>query len=148
MFNLEESIKILIDKVNNIDKRLDNIETRIENIEERLDNLEKRFDNLEKRFDDLEKRFDDLEKRFDDLEKKFDIMSNRQDHFEVILTEFIYRTEDEFEKINKVLNQYTIDIATIKDALVNQNEKYDSLNTKYTNLTYRVNKMVLKDKDR
>jgi len=61
---LKQDIKLILNKVNEIDKKVYANSIKIEMLEK---NMNKRFELIDKRFEDMNKRFEDMNKRFEDM---------------------------------------------------------------------------------
>jgi len=61
---LKQDIRLLINKVNEIDKKVYANSIKIDMLEK---NMNKRFEQVDKRFEQVDKRFEDMNKRFEDM---------------------------------------------------------------------------------
>ena len=87
---LRADIKLLINKVNDIDKKVyansvkidmleKNMNARFEQIDKRFEQVDKRFEQINKRFEDMNARFMQIDKRFEQVDKRFEEMGDRFD---------------------------------------------------------------------
>jgi len=74
---LKQDIKLILNKLNEIDKRVYTNSVKIDMLEK---NMNKRFELIDKRFEDMNKRFEQMNenfnKRFEDMNKRFEDMIN------------------------------------------------------------------------
>ena len=70
---LKQDIRLLINKVNEIDKKVYANSIKIDMLEK---NMNKRFEQVDKRFEQVDKRFEQVDKRFEDMNKRFEDMLN------------------------------------------------------------------------
>jgi hypothetical protein len=70
---LREDIKLLINKVNDIDKKVYANSVKIDMLEK---NMNVRFAQVDKRFEQVDKRFEQIDKRFEEMGDRFDDMLN------------------------------------------------------------------------
>jgi DNA repair exonuclease SbcCD ATPase subunit len=73
---LREDIKLLINKVNDIDKKVYANSVKIDMLEK---NMNARFAQVDKRFEQVDKRFEQVDKRFEQVDKRFEEMGDRFD---------------------------------------------------------------------
>jgi chaperonin cofactor prefoldin len=73
IYQINQKLDRLINKVNEIDKKVNANTIRIEMLEK---SMNKRFELMEKRFEQIDKRFEDMNKRFEDMNKRFEDMLN------------------------------------------------------------------------
>ncbi len=69
MENIQETVNLLGQRVDQLEIRFDKLEVRLDNLEARMDKLEARMDRLETRMDKLEK---DMKDGFDGISRKLD----------------------------------------------------------------------------
>ncbi len=115
---MSEELKVIIDKLDEMESRFDKMETRFDEMETRFDKMENRFDKMENRFDEMENRFDKMETRIDEMETRFDNkLDARLCESENMILEYVDdRTkylEGKIDSIQKDVNQL--------------NDKYDVL---------------------
>ena len=70
---LRADIKLLINKVNDIDKKVYANSVKIDMLEK---NMNARFAQVDKRFEQVDKRFEQVDKRFEKMGDRFDDMLN------------------------------------------------------------------------
>ena len=70
---LKQDIRLLINKVNEIDKKVYANSIKIDMLEK---NMNKRFEQVDNRFEQVDKRFEQVDKRFEDMNKRFEDMLN------------------------------------------------------------------------
>lgn len=58
---MDEAIKMILDKLDGLGKKLDRLETRMDGLEMRMDRLETKVDSLETRMDGLETKVNDIQ---------------------------------------------------------------------------------------
>jgi len=77
---LKQDIRLLINKVNEIDKKVYANSIKIDmlekNMNKRFEQVDKRFEQVDKRFEQVDKRFEQVDKRFEDMNKRFEDMLN------------------------------------------------------------------------
>jgi SMC interacting uncharacterized protein involved in chromosome segregation len=77
---LKQDIRLLINKVNEIDKKVYANSIKIDmlekNMNKRFEQVDKRFEQIDKRFEQVDKRFEQVDKRFEDMNKRFEDMLN------------------------------------------------------------------------
>lgn len=73
---MEELLKKILSKFDDMDLRFDKIESRLDKIESRLDNVESRLGSVESRLDSVESRLDGVESRLDNVESKINTMQD------------------------------------------------------------------------
>ena len=79
---LRQDIKLLINKVNEIDKKVYANSVKIDMLEKtmnkRFEDMNKRFEQVDKRFEDMNRRFEQMNesfnKRFEQIDKRFEDM--------------------------------------------------------------------------
>ena len=85
--NIKSDIKLLLNKVNELDEKVDKIEKKVNEIDKKVEinsvkiemlqkHMNKRFEAIDKRFEDFNKRFEAIDKRFEDFNKRFEDMIN------------------------------------------------------------------------
>lgn len=110
---LTDTVGVINENVNTINRRLDVVEQRLDTIEQRLGAVEQRLDVVEQRLGAVEQRLDVVEQRLDDLDKKIDSVE--------------YALDAEIDKVYKIAleNKQKIEILLIpyNDRNVHVNEE-------------------------
>jgi len=99
---LKQDIKLILNKLNEIDKRVYTNSVKIDMLEK---NMNKRFELIDKRFEDINKRFELIDKRFEDMNKRFEQMNeNFNKRFEQMNENFNKRFEDMNKRFEDMIN--------------------------------------------
>ena len=103
--NIKSDIKLLLNKVNELDEKVDKIEKKVNEIDKKVEinsvkiemlqkHMNKRFEAIDKRFEDFNKRFEAIDKRFEDFNKRFEAIDKRFEDFNKRFEDFNKRFED------------------------------------------------------
>ena len=106
---MTEFEKLVLQKLDSMDKRFDAIEQRLDNhdkrfdaIEQRLDSHDKRFDAIDKKFESIDKKFESIDTKFDSIDTKFDSVDKKFEELYNIQTEILNRQDDMSKDITSI----------------------------------------------
>ena len=106
---MTEFEKLVLQKLDSMDKRFDAIEQRLDNhdkrfdaIEQRLDSHDKRFDAIDKKFESIDKNFKSIDTKFDSIDTKFDSVDKKFEELYNIQTEILNRQDDMSKDITSI----------------------------------------------
>ena len=85
---LKSDIKLILNKVDDLTKKINEIDKKVyanslkidmleKNMNKRFELIDKRFEDTNRRFEQIDKRFEDMNRRFEQIDKRFEDMNNR-----------------------------------------------------------------------
>jgi chromosome segregation ATPase len=129
--NLEEGQARMESRIGNLEEGQARMESRIDNLEEGQARMESRIDNLEEGQARMESRMDKLEKSQDILVTEVMAVKSKTNQVNANLTKLAIRIENEIEpKINALFDskeQHTKQITRIEELVNSHNERLDSI---------------------
>ena len=146
-------------KFEQIDKKFEQIDKRFEQIDKRFEQIDKRFEQIDKRFEQIDKRFEQIDKRFEQIDKRFEQIDKRFDAIDTRITILVANNLEEHNKIYSLLNslnnsflKFEAEIndkikilfdgySDLQDHKNIVNHQMTSLNSKVSNLSFRVSKL-------
>ena len=140
------------EKFEQIDKKFEQIDRKFEQIDRKFEQIDKRFEQIDKRFEQIDKRFEQIDKRFEQIDKRFDaidtritilVANNLEEHNKIYsllnsLNNSFLKFEAEINDKIKILFDGYSDLQDHKNIV---NHQMTSLNSKVSNLSFRVSKL-------
>ena len=106
---MTEFEKLVLQKLDAMDKRFDAIEQKLDSHDKRFDAIEQRLDNHDKRFDAIEQRLDSHDKKFEELYNVQTEILNRQDDMSKDITSIKLKIENEISPSIKMLSEMQLE---------------------------------------
>ena len=147
------------EKFEQIDKKFEQIDRKFEQIDKRFEQIDKRFEQIDKKFEQIDKRFEQIDKRFEQIDKRFEQIDKRFDAIDTRITILVANNLEEHNKIYSLLNslnnsflKFEAEIndkikilfdgySDLQDHKNIVNHQMTSLNSKVSNLSFRVSKL-------
>ena len=133
------------EKFEQIDKKFEQIDRKFEQIDKRFEQIDKRFEQIDKRFEQIDKRFEQIDKRFDAIDTRITILvaNNLEEHNKIYsllnsLNNSFLKFEAEINDKIKILFDGYSDLQDHKNIV---NHQITSLNSKVSNLSFRISKL-------
>ena len=137
-----QEIRILKSK---FDEKFEQIDKKFEQIDKRFEQIDKRFEQIDKRFEQIDKRFEQIDKRFDAIDTRITILvaNNLEEHNKIYsllnsLNNSFLKFEAEINDKIKILFDGYSDLQDHKNIV---NHEITNLNSKVSNLSFRVSKL-------
>ena len=120
---MTEFEKLVLQKLDSMDKRFDAIEQRLDNHDKRFDAIEQRLDSHDKRFDAIDKKFESIDKNFKSIDTKFDSIDTKFDSIDTKFDSVDKKFEELYNIQTEILNRQddmSKDITSIKLKIENE----------------------------
>ena len=146
-------------KFEQIDRKFEQIDKRFEQIDKRFEQIDKKFEQIDKKFEQIDKRLEQIDKRFEQIDKRFEQIDKRFDAIDTRITILVANNLEEHNKIYSLLNslnnsflKFEAEIndkikilfdgySDLQDHKNIVNHQMTSLNSKVSNLSFRVSKL-------
>jgi peptidoglycan hydrolase CwlO-like protein len=140
---MEETLKLLLEKVESMDTKFDQIDKKLEQMDKRFNQVDKKLEQMDKRFNQVDKKLEQMDKRLKNLEKEQTRQANQLNDLTGIVKATNVKISETNERIDNLETRFfklDEDVQLIKNTMVIKTdlEYYDRMISEHSREIYKI----------